>query len=227
MVINAVTRTKRPNYFMTDEEVGTLWRAAKRWSAKFQLILAFCLFRGLRISEVLAINLVDFSEDFARLRVVMSKSHVEDVLPLIPELQEMIKAYVLRNHHTFKDGYLFPYYSSRKAPHMRTPSAVALFAKLRKIIAREHPAFLDKTGKRYRIGLHSCRRWFETRIYDGIKDRKKLADIMRYLDAGTVDTYLDPYKTWKQERFILQNTFSKEFLKLMQVNKDQTTLDRF
>jgi integrase len=205
-------RGKKPNLFMTDEEVRILLEYSKRWSSKFQLMLAFCLFRGLRIGETLAINLLDFDREFTSLRVIFEKSHVMDTLPIIPELSLMVREYIAKNSHLFKDGYLFPYYTSRWNGHMSTGVAEALFSKMRKIIGRDHPNFLDKIvlkngGFRYRIGLHSCRRWFETRLYDSLKDRNAVANIMRYLDPSTVDTYLDPYELWKKENSILQKAF--------------------
>jgi len=203
MVIQVKEIKPRRSFFMTDEEAKILWEESKRWSSKFRLILAFALFRGLRIGEILAINLLDFNHDFTALNVIIEKSHILETLPLVPQLTAMVKDYVLKNRHLMIDGYLFPYYTSRKAPHMRTATAEALFSKLRKIIGKKHPQFLEcytyPSGyKKYRIGLHSCRRWFETRIFNNIGNKTAVADIMRYLDRSTVDKYLDPYETQKQ-----------------------------
>jgi integrase len=215
---------------MIDPEVIILWKCAKgRWSSKFQMMLAYAFFRGLRIGEICPINILDFQDDYTKLRVIFEKSHIEDVLPLIPELTAMTKDYILRNKHTFKDGYLFPFYSSKRlSPCMNTSTAEALFSKLRKIIGLEYPQFLEKaTEKRYRIGWHSCRRWFETRIHDKVNDRKKLADIMRYLEVSTVDTYIDPYETWKKEGDILRGVFDERIAILSQSNKGQLRLPSF
>lgn len=233
----AEIKQRKPNYFMTDEEVQILWKYAKRWSSKTQLLFAFALFRGLRIGEVCAINILDFSEDFSSLRVIHEKSHIEDRLPLIPQLTSMVKDYILKNRHLLKDGYLFPFYTSnRHGPHLTTTVAGAIFSKLRKKIGKDHPAFLEQNSYpetkgfmkyRYRIGFHSCRRWFETRIYDNIKDRKRLADIMRYLDVATVDIYINPYETWQKERSILQGTFGDQFNALEMLSKGQRRLGEF
>lgn len=235
MVIATKTvRQVRTNYFMTDEEVSTLWDNTRIWSSKWRTMVAFALFRGLRIGEICAINIYDFQENFTKLRVVLEKSHVETILPLIPQLSEIVKDYVLKNKHTFKDGFLFPYYSSRgkkHLPYMTTKTADSCFCKFRKTIGKEHPQFLERNrvGKvwRYRIGWHSCRRWFETTIYENIKDRKKLSDIMRYLDSRTVDSYIDPYRTWKDEQNILQNSFNDTATNLSLLSKNQKRLDSF
>jgi len=228
-------KQRKPNYFMTDEEVQILWRYAKRWGSKAQLLFAFAIFRGLRIGEVCAINILDFSADFSSLRVIHEKSHIEDRLPLIPQLSALARDYVLKNRHLMKDGFLFPFYSSRRhAPHLTTKVAEAIFSKLRKIIGKDYPAFLERNPfskgfirYRYRIGFHSCRRWFETRIYDNIKDRKRLADIMRYLDVATVDIYINPYETWQKERSILQGTFGDQFNALEMLSKGQRRLGEY
>jgi len=206
-------KNKRPNYFMTDNEVKILWNYTKeKWSSKFRVMLAFALFRGLRIGEIVAINITDFNYDFTKLRVIFEKSHIEDWLP---------------------DGYLFPFYSSKgKAPHMTTGVAEAFFSKIRKIIGKDYPQFIEKRKFRngynkYRISFHSCRRWFETRIHDNIKNKKKLADIMRYIDAETVNTYLNPYETWKEERNILNSTFENYFTVFDNFSKGQARLTSF
>ncbi|MCH8135373.1 MAG: helicase [Proteobacteria bacterium] len=51
---------------MRDEEAAILWQATRRWSSKFQVMLGFALFRGMRIGEICAINLYDFQNDIVR-----------------------------------------------------------------------------------------------------------------------------------------------------------------
>lgn len=231
-IIVKETKNKKPNYFMTDEEVSLFWKYSRRWSSKFRIMLAFSLFRGMRIGEITAINILDFNNDFTKIRVVFEKSHIEDWMPLIPQLSEMIKEYIIKNR-PFKDGYLFPFYSSKKkAPHMTVGVAEALFSKMRKIIGKDYPEFLERNKfdsgyTKYRITFHSCRRWFETRIYDNINNKKALADIMRYIDANTVDTYLNPYETWKNEVGILKSTFESYFNSFNNFTEGQTVLTMF
>jgi len=227
-------RKAKNNYFLTDEEVSILWKESKRWSSKWRLMLGFALFRGLRVGEICAINLYDFKDDFTKVTVILEKSHIKTDLPLIPELTALVKDYILKNRHTFKDGYLFPYYSSRgkkHLPYMTTKTACSCFCKFRKTLGKEHLSLLDSyiMGKyrRYRVGWHSCRRWFETKIYDKINDRKKLADIMRYIEVSTVDTYIDPYETWKHEKDILQTVFDDTATNLILLSKGQRKLDFF
>lgn len=235
MVIATKTvRRYRPNYFMTTEEVLILWKNTLKWSSKWRLMVGFALFRGLRIGEIVAINLYDFSSDFSKVRVVLEKSHVEAELPLIPFLQDLVKDYVFKNKTSFKDGFLFPYYSSRgkkHLPYMTAKTASSCFCKFRKSLGDQDKCFLDrhKSGNvwRYRIGFHSCRRWFETTIYDNIKDGKRLGHIMRYLDLRTVDTYIDPYKVWKEENNILKSSFDGVATSTRLIDKSQSRLSQF
>lgn len=229
-------RKKKANYFMTTEEAKILWQYSKRWSSKFQVMVGLALFRGMRIGEICACNIYDFQNDnFQKLNIILEKSHIRDEFPILAEFNELLKDYVLKNKHMMKDGYLFPFYNSNKySVHMTTKCAEALLAKLRKTIGKDHPSFLENTPsennpnyRRYRIGWHSCRRWFETRIWERYKDKMLLRDVMRYSSSKVVDVYIDPYETWKREHELLQDTFGELFQEFNVIGKGQTKLTMF
>lgn len=191
----------------------------------------------MRVGEILAINIYDFQNSkFEKLRVIFEKSHIQDEYPILKEFNQLVKEYVLKNKHLMKNGYLFPYGSKKVSNHMTTESAGALMCKMRHIIGKEHRAFLDhtlwqdKTGithKRYRIGWHSCRRWFETKLWKQYKDKMLIRDVMRYSESRVVDVYIDSYETWQKEQEILQNTFSDIFDHFQNTTKGQTKLTEF
>lgn len=229
---------KRRYYFMTDEEAKILWQYSGRWSTKFQVMLGFALWRGERISEIVAKNIYDFQDDnFELVRSRLAKSNIVDNFPILKQFAPMIQDYIQYNKHTFKDGYFFPFYSSRaKAPHMTSQTAIALFAKLRKIIGKDYPNFLEsfdfeckngKVQKRYRIAWHSCRRWFETKLDDSGCKQSEIQHIMRYKDQKTVATYLDPYRVWKREPEILNKSFGSLFQEFSNFEKGQTKLSEY
>lgn len=231
-------KEKRMNYFMTTEEAKILWQYSKRWCMKWQVILGFALFRGMRIGEICAINIYDFQNSkFNKLSIVLEKSHIQDEFPILKDFNELVKEYVLKNRHMLKDGYLFPYYTSKKrAPHMHPHVAQTFFCKMRCIIGKEHPEFLEKIQfvsekghiqNRYRISFHSCRRWFETQLWDKHKDKMLIRDIMRYKESETVDLYIDPYEVWKNEDKILEETFGEIFNDFNHIRKGQTKLTAF
>ncbi len=239
MVIQvAVTKHKKTNYFMTTDEAKFLWQYSKRWSSKFQIMIGLALFRGMRIGEICACNLYDFqNSEFKKLNIIFEKSHIKDEFPILNEFNIMLKEYILKNKHTMKDGYLFPFYSSKnKSSHIHVNTAEALFSKLRRIIGKDHPSFLERTEiltitnrtiYRYRISFHSCRRWFETQIWKKYKDKMMLRDVMRYQDSSVVDVYIDSYEIWQKEQEILQNTFGELFDNFQSVSKGQTKLSEF
>ena len=201
---------------------------SKKWSSKFQLLVAICSFRGLRISEALGINILDFKDDsFNRLTYREAKTNkVQQNRPIIKPLADMIKAYIYTNRHLLKDGYLFPYYSSRRLPHMDTKTGEAFFSKMRKIIGRDHPGFLDKyeikteNGKtmfRYRICFHSCRRWFENHLFGQTNNINIVKTVMDYADFEPLNAYLNRFEVIDKEPEILNKAFADVF---QSMNKD-------
>jgi len=239
MIEIACYKNKRTNFFITTEEAKILWCHIKKWSLKWQVMLGLALFRGMRIGEIVACNIYDFqNENFNKLNVILEKSYIKDEFPILDEFNHLIKEYVTRNKHRMKDGYLFPFYSSnRKGRHMDMKTASAAMSKWRKeIAAKGHPEFLDRTEyiapsgnkyHRYRIGFHSCRRWFETRIWEKYKDKMMLRDIMRYRESRVVDVYIDSYEVWKNEREIINNTFGGIFQNFNRIAVGQTKLTNF
>src|SRR3990167_98862 len=223
-------KSKKINCFMTDEEAQILWQWSKRFGLKMQAMMGLALFRGMRIGEITATNIYDFQNDnFEKLSIILQKSHILDEFPILKGFDEMLKEYVIKNLHLFKDGYLFPSHL-QKWQHIDTKVAVWMFCELRIAIGKEHKQFLDrreiinsksKTIYRYRITWHSCRRWFETRIWERYKDKMMLRDIMRYKESKTVDVYINPYEVWKREGEILNSTFGSLFKDFNNISRGQ------
>jgi len=274
-------KKKKKNLFMTTEEAKLLWDHIKvKYDPMWQVILAIVMFRGCRIKEACAMNLHDFqNEHFHKVDMILCKSHIHDEFPIIKEVAQVIKAYVLKNRHRMVNGYLFPARrNNSKEPHISQNYATQMFIKFRQSIGKAHSQFLDRTvyygqtykildavrrgivnrkqmgralgymyrtiktemynlhkkgyltahkanehpeltelgeeylrnakqKNRYRIGWHSCRRWFETQLYEQGMKIADIAFIMRYKDPKEVYTYLDGYKIWKSEAKILESKF--------------------
>jgi len=96
-----------------------------------------------------------------------------------------------------------------------------LTTKGKEYISKEHYAI------RFRVSVHSIRRWFETTLYEKGLKPEEIADIMRYLDPRTVYTYLNPYKVWKNEKEILKNTIGEKFREIEMLSEGQVRLNRF
>jgi integrase len=135
---------KRNNYHMTLAELSLLLDHLQRYDPKWRTIVMTQFGMGLRASEVLAINLYDFSHDFANLTYRQAKTNKKiDMEPIPLFLRSELLHYISRNQHRFKDGYLF---CCRNAGHkfIKTPVYGTYFSKWRNNLARlGHPEFLD------------------------------------------------------------------------------------
>lgn len=240
-------KQKRANYFIKDDEVMLLWKYSKKWSTKWQIIVGLAAFRGMRIGEICSMQIKDIIDPkFQRIEIVYEKSHIGDKIPILKEFSELFKQYVVNNKQTFKDGYLFPYYSNRgknrNKSHMTTETADAMMSKLRKEIAQkeQYPAFLDPSGMRYlkngekciskyRIGWHSLRRWHETKMKKSGYSFEVIANMMRYQEHyfKTVATYMDAYEVWENEEAILGDVFSDFYKQCELLQKGQTRMQDF
>lgn len=220
------------NYHITNEELKILFRYSAFYGYKYQVLISFCAFRGLRVSEALAVNMFDFNQDFSKITIREAKTNKVRTLPLIKPLQEMIKHYITLNVHTLKNGFLFPYYSSKKRPYLSCGSAEAWFSKIRNKIGEKNPSFMDKVAIprpftknkseepimtfRYRIGFHSLRRWFETRLWNATKNAYIVKELMDYTDYNVLNSYLDRNQIKEHEKEILEealNNYANELIR--------------
>lgn len=248
MVINITgeVKQKRTNLFLSREEAAILWAESHKWGLKWRCMLALAMFRGLRIKEIMNVQLHDLRTDSSGqmyLTVILCKSHIKDELPLLPEIASLLSMYIRNNIHLMKNGYLFP--NRTGSSGMSTESGGALFAKMRKDIARKHPSFAerrpvinpktneqrqDRLGRlswRYRISWHSCRRFFETSVWTDPrygKDLMILRDIMRYRDTKSCEPYINSYELYANEVKFLQSTFGLVIKDFNLRGKGQTTL---
>jgi len=243
----AIIKHKKSNFFITNHEAFVLWKEAAYYP-KLQIMLGLSLFRGLRIGETRAINIRDFKNaEFTKMDVILQKSNILDEFPIMKEFALLLKNYIQNNLHTFINGYLFPKYRKFGGdPYMERDTANTMFFKFRRKItqlknpdgsikypwANEKGDYYDPdTGKayynRHRIGWHSCRRWFETTLWEKGYSEVQIAHIMRYSKVETVYTYLDCYKTWKKEQEILQDTFGDLFKECIGFQENQTSLCTF
>lgn len=206
-----------------------MWQWLGEHNKKYQLMVGFALFRGMRIGEIVAINLRDFEQEYNKLRVILRKSHLDTTMPLLGDFTELLREYVNNNRHTMVNGWLFPTCKGN-GKHQTSDSACVVFGKLRARMAKEHPGFGDWTPlpgnkRRFRIGWHSMRRYFETHVWNKTKDMRLIRDLMRYSKTSTVEVYINPYEIWNNERNILEANFSDVFEQFVRHQKGQKTLD--
>lgn len=198
---------------MTKEELNLVRQGAKRFSSKWQLAVDLAWGMGLRTAEIAPMNIKDFKQEFRIVGIVHAKSHLYDDRQIPEWLRQRIIQYITHNSHLLKDGYLFPYYTSRRQkPHVTTNTMANIFYKLREYLKKEHPSFqegweMSNGDFRHRIGWHSLRRFHQTYIMKKTNNIFLLRDLMRYKDTRSCNPYIDPYQVWEREREILEETF--------------------
>ena len=80
---------------------------------------------------------------------------------------------------------------------------------------------------RYRVGTHSLRRFFITKLKDSGLEWHKIDFIMRYLKMGTSQRYYSPYEVWRKEEQILEDVFGDVWHKFNHILPGQTKLQAF
>lgn len=145
MLQRTITRQRRKNLFVEDEEIGWLWHASKKYP-KLQLAIGFAMIRGFRSEEICAINIDDWrgTPDLLKIEAILEKSNIKDDFPIIPEFITILNEYIQKNLHLIKNGYLFSSYTSTKREHWDSNTLATLFARLRSEVGKEHPQILER-----------------------------------------------------------------------------------
>lgn len=226
---NKVKHKKR-NLFILDSEAEIIYKEAAQYSQTMKIMVGFALFRGMRISEIRKLKIQNFkNEQFSQIEFQLSKSKIIDDFPIIKQFSIELEKYVKDNTFRMIDGFLFP---GKNGGPMKKSSAIWKFYKFRIKLAAKFPQFLEKANYesgyiRNRVGWHSMRRWFETRLLLKGYTTFQVADIMRYSSEKTVRTYWNSYLTWMNERKMLENTFGDFFGHVSNISKGQTFLSDF
>lgn len=204
---------------------------------KWFVFLSLLSFRGMRPQEALAINVLDFSDDYRKLSWRECKTnkmrHREHI---IEPLARLVKTYIVMNHYfECKNGFMFPFYTkkSQGRPYMTSKIASTWFIhNVRDKLKEKYPGFNEryvvstKTGEqlRYRINLYAFRRFFETYIYlNNDFAPMSTALIKEIMEYGSK---FDPLKHYikivhkeEQKASILENTFNPLAAEIMHGQK--------
>ena len=192
------------NYHMSLMELSQLLEFLKKnYNPKWWVAVITQFALGLRCSELLAINLKDFSDKYQKITYRVAKSNeIRYNEPVPANLSKIIIAYIYHNCHTFRDGYLFYLKGDKRR---KTASYSAFWHKWRKGCSKMHnnTQWLDhyqfENGtKRYRIGSHSLRRLHRTIIGDNVKDEFIAKELLGYKDYAT-------YHRYRNSEWIQQN----------------------
>jgi len=218
------------NYHITKEELSILLRWIKKHikDSKYEIAILLMAFRGMRPSEALAVNRLDFNSDFTRLTYREAKTNklrMNEVI--VKPLARRIKAYFEMNKHRLIDGWLFPSHCNpvkkRKGivyyqKFMTSQSFADRFSDFRWRIAKKHPTFNEKYQHfcrngteqwRYRIHPYSLRRFFTTYVFINNNFNEQLVrEIQEYsTDFDFCKHYIKVVHKEEEKAVILENTF--------------------
>lgn len=170
--------SKFPNYFSKSDIILLLKNAN---SLRMQLMICLGYGSGLRISEVVSLNIKNFDFENRRIKIV-GKGGKERYVPLPNFTMKVLKPYYSRNETIIKNsgGYLFPT-SNRKCalPHVHFKSMAACFRLL-----------LTKTNFSYDYTFHTLRHSFATHYIENDGDIWKLKAFLGHSSINTTMIYL-------------------------------------
>lgn len=209
------------NRYLTDEELQQFFANLKGNHDRQRIIFLLLAYGGLRINEAVRVNIKDFTTpSFNALLVANTKTanrkkgkpaRIETVqLPTWLGLK--LKEYLNQYGSKLKKGYLFfPDGHGSRQPHI-SKNAVRMFLtrKRRTLPTGFQETILTvnyKTGrqqKHYRIGTHSFRRWYVTKIYKNSGNDIKLASqLARHKDITTTQVYIDGFELMQKAPLII------------------------
>lgn len=215
---------------------------------RYKLLCILAMTTGLRISELCAIHLDDFSNNTRTLKVRLAKTGDinERILPaFIPGLVlEHVK-----NHKygiMLSNGWLFPAYTN-KATHIQPKTAQIWLSKKRKELGGRfletvytieyntpRKFYNGNTNKQslYKFAWHSFRRFFCTYLYkESQYDVKFVCDVIGHRNLQTTTIYLQSYLSQEQQHTILERIYNHDFQPIITNNpilpKNQTTINNY
>lgn len=201
-------RKQRNNYHMTLKELAILLNyLQEHYDPMWHTAVLIQYSMGLRASEMLAIQIQDFSPDFKTLKYRQAKTDKVCSDPVPQPCRKAIVAYIYKNRYRLKDGHLFPCYTG-KGKFITTTCYGTYWSKWRRGLGRKYPGFLDKyefnNQTRYRISSHSLRRLHRTTLVRQFPD--KIYEVMvacNYADFGSFKRYIDEFQMYEQRDHIL------------------------
>jgi integrase len=113
--------------YLTDQELQTLMKIAKRKGRKYDLILSLALFFGLRSREVAELKIADFDFKTHQVKIRGLKGGLTRVYENVPDqIWHKLRQYLKNRREPFRNEYLFPHRFYETRP-MSASGAQALF----------------------------------------------------------------------------------------------------
>lgn len=184
------------NYHMALDELKLLLRVVqKHYDPMWYLGIILQFSFGMRASEMLHIQVSDFSRKFTRLTYRQAKTNrIIYNEPVLAPVSELVINYIYHNQHRLKNGWLFP--GKNNGPMLHATYA-SMWSKWRRKCSKveggegflEHYNFNSQV--RYRISSHSLRRLHRTVLHNSIQDLYIVKELCNYSDYKSLQRYIN------------------------------------
>jgi integrase/recombinase XerC len=178
-LVAAKKRRSLPNVVAVDDVFAILEAPDARTAAglRDRCALELLYGAGLRVSELVSLDLADLIDGNTALRVV-GKGRKERILPLVAKAQAALAAWL-----------------SRRGEVVRGPGQAALFVNLRgrrltaRSVARHLARYAIKSGTRRHVHPHALRHSFATHLLDMGADLRGIQELLGHASLSTTQRY--------------------------------------
>lgn len=239
----------RRNYHMTLLEFKVLVDYVRRnCGPKYFWAVLTQFGMGFRSGILVAVNVLDYQDDFRKLVWRDNKTNEVHVDPVPDFLRELTRDYVRMCGYSLVNGWMLPNHQHPGKGFVSEASYEAWFAKIRKVIGLESKNFLEgywmdpalkdaRVGLqfnnqwRYRIGTHSLRRLHRTVFAErgqalGLT-LHQVKEMCHYRDWASFETYINRFKELEKHEVVVNQIFSPIMRDCLHGNQNQTRLQNY
>ncbi len=157
-----------------EDELGNLFRALANKKHKAMLFTAYSA--GLRVSEIVALQLKHIDSDRMQILVENAKGKKDRYVNLSPVLLDILRDYI-KIYTPRPKKFLFESEQTKEAYPTRTIQQIFTNAK-------------QKSGLKKDVGMHSLRHSFATHLLEKGTDIKYIKDLLGHFNIKTTERYL-------------------------------------
>lgn len=216
--------------YITHFELDKLLKSFNEREEHIKLITMILAFVGLRLNEVVKINIADFSDDFKILNAGISKQKRVKKRVICESLAEYIKDYCRRNYNLFIDGYLFSSHNPASIgaghKHISRDGYRLAFIRKCKQLGLTQVYFKNYKAKYHRITPHTLRHYFITTLLKNV-DLQTVSQIIGHANTSTTFRYYYDPSVIGTEKRIVDKSFNLFFNLGYKLPSGQTTLNNF
>lgn len=194
------------------EAISSTAKTNKEWFRDY-VIIRLCAYLGLRISECLSIKeeRIDFKKRILIIPAELTKTRTEQTVYLHDKAYYLLKDYIKKNKHRFRQGYLF-YSTTQNSYHLKRQG---FGRKVREIYLKL--AGLDEVidtdlggNKRRRLRVHALRAYFCTKVFRENPDKRlnDIALVTRHKSLDTLNQHYIKINSIDQQKECMEKCFN-------------------